>query len=341
MSVSSSVCHRKHSNFLLILNRWMPSESDGQLVYRHVIDALKTLPNLRCIEIYFSKFEIPLELDSFLGLDEIIVSTVKASPLLQDEILENLAKAIARNPGLKSLTISGIPHYGRPEASRHQSLHQLFKYYPANAPPLRLRNLRLKSFLVRLDDINIRHLQHLTSLSLQDVDDPNYVCLRLLRHGYFFDQKHQGLNQERKLYGSSTEEIWRRFTSAGVHLEKITVDEGPESFLEYLSSYSGLRELDLTPGGFTEGSVSDAIAVRFFDGILLSHAKSLEILRILPRYEGRWCFSSCNSEQLSMLTKLKHLAVAVQLSSLKTVHDRKSDQTSLHSKPDAIVSNQI
>lgn len=133
----------------------MPNEKDGQSIHRIVMNSLQNLPNLRRLQISFSDFEIPLELDTLRGLDEIVVSTERASPLQQAKILDNIALAIAQNPDLISIDVSTIQHYGVPEADKSQSLHQLFKCYPTTMSPLRLRNLKLKSCLLRLDEILI------------------------------------------------------------------------------------------------------------------------------------------------------------------------------------------
>lgn len=303
-------------------------------MHRIIMDALKRLPNLRHLQISFSKAEIPLELDCLRGLEEIVISTEKATLSYQDEIFENLAKAIAQNPGLTSIDVSGIKHYGSQNANKFQSLHQFFKYYPANTPPLRLRNLRLVSLLLRLDDVSLTHLTHLTSLSLEDIDDPfNLTFYSRLFGDNDFAQKHPDLMRDRKRYGSPLEDVWKVLQMAGIHLEKITVNAVPSSFLDYLSSYSGLSALDLVPGGFGDGESSDAMATRFYDGRLESHAHSLESLRIMAAYEGLWCFGSHNIESVSNLTKLKHLGMGIRSSDLGG-----GDKITDTSGPDAIVS---
>ncbi|PPQ85026.1 hypothetical protein CVT25_010415 [Psilocybe cyanescens] len=104
-----------------------------------------------------------LEIDALRGLEEIFISTEHTSQLYQYKILENLVKAIAQNPGLTSINITSISHYGRPISNKFQTLHQLFKYYPAIVPPLRFCYLKINSCLLRLDDVRASLGTHLSS----------------------------------------------------------------------------------------------------------------------------------------------------------------------------------
>lgn len=172
--------HDSHSAAIVIL-RWEEHHNDYYATSRIVMDALKMLPNLRSVQFcFFGRPKIPLELDSLKSLDEIIISMAET---YLDVIFDNLAKAIAQNPGLKSIEISNV-YFER--QNLYQSMHHLFKYYPQTAPPLRLLNLKLKSFNLRLDDMTVmRHLIHLKSLSLEKIGSdcgygpPLYYASRL------------------------------------------------------------------------------------------------------------------------------------------------------------------
>lgn len=299
------------------------------------MDALKSLPNLRHLQIAFSKADIPLEVNALRGLQEIAISTETTTQPHQDRIFENLAKAIAQNPGLTSIDICGIRHYGNTKANKFQSLHQFFKYYPASTPLLRLRKLRLRSLLLRLDDVTLPHLAYLTSLSLENIDDPFNPTSYSRRFGNDdFAQKHPELMADRKRYGSPLLDVWKALQTAGIHLEEIIIDTVPSAFLDYLSSYSGLSTLDLGPGGFEDGESSDAMAIHFYNGRLETHAQSLEDLRIMAYFEGLWCYGPHNVRSISNLTNLKHLGMSVRSSEL-VGHDKIADP----SRPDAIVSS--
>lgn len=293
------------------------------------MDALKNLPNLRHLKIAFTKAGIPLELDSLTGLEELVISTEGLTARPQGEILENVAKTIAQNPGITSIDISGIRRYGISTANKSQSLHQLFKYYPATAPRLHLRTLRLKSFLIRLDDVTLPHLTHLTSLGLEFIDDP-------FKTSNAYHVRYRHLLKERQRYGSSPEDLWKALHKARICLQKITANEVPSSFLGYLSSYSGLRELYLEP---LDRVSSDAKAVRFFEGGLENHAQSLQTLQIITRFENSWCFGSHQFQTFSSLTGLKFLVMSIKVSNLDILgaHAHQNVPPS-ESKPDVIVS---
>lgn len=299
------------------------------------MDALKCLPNLRHLQISFSKVAVSLELDALRGLEEIVISAEQTSRPQQEEIFENLSKAIAQNPGITLIDISGRNDGANPKTNTFQSLHMLFRYIPATAPPLRLRRLRLKSFLLRLDRFTLPHLAHLTSLSLEDIDDPfnRHLDNECLLKNY------PEVIQERKRCGSSPGDIWKTLQAARIHLEKITVDDVSTSLLDYLSSYSGLTDLHMEPSGYVDAASSDAMAACFFQGPLESHAQSLQALRIKPHFEGLWCFGLHNFETISRFTRLNHLEMSIGSSDLG-LQGRNTCQNPhvSESKPNVIVS---
>lgn len=141
------------------------------------------------------------------------------------------------------------------------------------------------------------HLGHLTLLSLSNIDDPFSNTTPAFGGWFFEDERpHPGLIKKRKRYGSHPEDIRRALTIAKVHLTTISVDNVPRSFLDYLLSYSGMKELYLESGGLTTGESSDAMALSFFlsffERRLDNHSQSLESLRIRVHYEGLWCSNS-------------------------------------------------
>jgi hypothetical protein len=79
--------------------------------------------------------------------------------------LENLSKMVSHSPQPHSITMKSVNRYRIP-FKKIQSLHQLFQDCSKVALPLRLRRLVLSTCLVRLDDITLPNLRHLTSLSL-------------------------------------------------------------------------------------------------------------------------------------------------------------------------------
>ncbi|KAH9475106.1 hypothetical protein JR316_0012217 [Psilocybe cubensis] len=303
---------------------WRTDERNQPVVHRSIIDALKALPNLRNIQIVFSKADVPLEADLLLGREKIVISTEQSTASQQEEIFDKLAKAIAHNPILTSLDVRGILHFRQPISNKAQSLHQLFKYYPSNKPPLCLRELRLRSMLTRLDHITLPHLAHLTTLHLDRINEPTEKASNSFFKRFGRDTS-AGPSKETKQYGSSLEDIWNLLRIAGVHLQNITVTSISSSFLDYLSSYSGLVKLDLETSGFHDGNSSDAMAARFYDGRLNTHVRSLESLRIRASFEGRWCFGAHNVKTISSLTNLKSLCLSIRCTDLAVENDFTQD----------------
>ncbi|KAF8953674.1 hypothetical protein BDZ97DRAFT_1679083, partial [Flammula alnicola] len=283
---------------------WITHRKDDENAQKTVMDALKTLPNLRCLHVTIPNCKIPLSLDSISGLREI--SIVGTSEQYHEDTLDSLAKLVAKTPELISIEISSNWRYSQP-INKTQSLHQVFKYYPVNASPLRLRHLGLKVCLVRLDEITMPHLRHLTSLNLTNIEDPNMRP----RYAMGEEQEETQILKEQKRYGSSLQDVWKMLTQADVRLEEITVDVVVPSFLDYLSSYSGLKKLNLTPGGFFEGTRSDAMASEFFATPFAKHTRSLQELDIGALYEGSWCFGPHNIFAISNCQNLRKLRMSV------------------------------
>jgi len=166
--------------------------------------------------------------------------------------------------------------------SPEHSLHHLLECIRNNAARLRLRHLGLDACLLRLDGTTLPHLRWLKSLRLTHVYDP-YAQPHGSQHA---DIKNA---EKHKQVGSSVEELWRTMAHEGIWLEDIVHEDVCPGFLEYLSSYSGLKSLKLVPdqGGQTS-SYANAQAQQLFaqTGPLIHHSHTLEKLVIMPRYEG-------------------------------------------------------
>jgi hypothetical protein len=287
------------------LIRWNPVHKDGDWAQEAVMNALKTLPNLRVLLLHTTHCKIPVPFHDLSGMIEEISIHGTTD---QAEILDNIAKLVARSPKITSVEVLSDWRYRQPVDENH-SLHQIFKYYPQSSPPLQLRRLSLKSCLVKLDDVTLPHLQHLTSLSLKSVDDP---FKRRPRWGIIQDESsdlQHAIAQQK--YGSSLDDIWKMLKISRIHLEELTLDVVVPSFLEYLASYSGLKKLRLTAGGFNDGSISDSTAKQFFSAPFTNHVQSLGDLDITAPYEGSWCFGPCNLAAISRCTNLKTLRMAI------------------------------
>uniref|UniRef100_A0A8H8CGX8 Uncharacterized protein n=1 Tax=Psilocybe cubensis TaxID=181762 RepID=A0A8H8CGX8_PSICU len=262
--------------------QWVPNLHDGKQVHQIVMSSLKYLPSLSCLQIHFIEFEIPLELDSLRGLQDLIILTEKCSPQWEDEILDNVAKAVVCNPNLSSLELITAINPDKGDITNDSArFTNLLKYFPISIPPLRLRHLKLASYIPILTEPFMLHLACLTSLSLTKLDE------------------------------SRLDVIWKYFTTAEIHLTALCVDHVSHCFLNYLSSYSGLKKLYLEPDRLGYSNLSDEMAVVFYDGCLDNHVQSLHDLQIKPAYEGLWCIGFHNYDCISKLTALQHLAMSI------------------------------
>lgn len=224
---------------------------------------------------------------------------------------ESLANLISKNSHITSIELSG-DYYGK-DADHDVSLtlHQLFKHCTSHVPPLRLKHLGLDHCLMRLDEVTLPHLKNLTSLNITFLEDPN-----------FMGDKWQTEDRiRRQKFGSTPEDIWNILRTAQIYLEAITVDDVPPSFIDYMSSYGGLkkglRKLHLSPKKWETHALSDEIANRFFAEAFMIHAPYLEDLRITPQYEGLWCFGPRNTELLSKCINLRKVRLSVLLANIK------------------------
>jgi len=270
------------------------------------MSALKTLRSLRTLNIETNHCEMPLELDQITGLTAVCLDL--SSSKFSGRNVDALAKMVANSPQLTSIDFFPSQCFRTDTTSLKHSLHHLLEYIPSDAARLRLHHLGLNACLLRLDDATLPHLRRLKSLRLTNLYDP-------------YTQPHgsQSTNiknaQKQKQVGSSIEELWRTMAHEGIWLEDIVHEDVCPGFLEYLSSYSGLKSLKLVPdqGGQTS-SYANAQAQQFFaqTGPLIHHSHTLEKLVIKPRYEGRWCFDMVSPpESLSACVKLKTLRLSV------------------------------
>ena len=151
----------------------------------------------------------------------------------------------------------------------------------------------------------MRHLRHLTSLSLEHLLEPH--------SGYSNDLVSipRDVLEKQNRWGSSYEQIWRAICNTELKLEEITLDRTPSAFLEYIGSYSGLKKLKIAAKGYISGVTSDSAAKKFYEG-LEKHVGSIKELDIDACYESLWCFGHHNQALFSTLQRLRTLSVRVR-----------------------------
>jgi hypothetical protein len=312
-----------------LIDRWKPASADKKWAHLAVMDALTTLPNLQSLSVEWGyQIEIPFHL--FTTLRHV---SVKCEDNDKGTTFENLTKMISQSPLLESVDFMN-DRSGYSGTDGPRSLHRLFERYPEDIPPLRLKHLSLADCLVRLDDETVmRHLRYLTSLSLENLLHPfpsGDPCsansdISVNYDAHYGDPISANVLETLKRWGSTYEQIWRTIYNADLRLEEITVQDFPSAFLEYMGSYSGLKKLVISTGGFKDGLTSDNCAKKFYETLEM-HAGSMEELQVLADYDGVWCFGHHNKDLFPTFHNLKTLDVKVQSSDL--VPDSEVEQSS-------------
>ena len=287
--------------FTKFIDRWTPGPQDGEWAQIAAVDAIKTFHNLQCLHIELQHCRIEIPFHSFTALRHISVHDVGD----ERNTFKNLVKMISQSPLLESFDFSSINFDYR---TLTRSLHHLFESSPddenGSIPPLRLKHLSLARCLVRLDDEAVmRHLRHLTSLSLDDLVYP--------RPPYSDDFVDDSVSEDESQWGSDDEQIWRIICNTDLRLEEITLCRAPLAFLEYIGSYSGLRKLKISTGAFQDEVASDYAAKKFYEA-LERHASSIEELDVIAFCPGLWCFGHHNKALFSTFQNLTTLRVWVQ-----------------------------
>jgi hypothetical protein len=315
----------------MVIDRWVPAVKDSEWAHATVLEALKSYPNLQSLSIELQSCRIEIPFQIFTTLRHISVFCVGEDPdrpLHHAKSFDNLINMIAQSPRLESIDFTNNYNYKRRKLST-RSLHHLLEHYPndENVPPLQLKRLALASCLVRLDDeIIMRHLRYLTSLSLEDLleplapvpetpADPNRNPDEDEDEEDKDDAISKDILDKQNRWGSSYDQIWETIHDAGLKLEEITLYIIPPAFVEYIASYSGLKKLTIGTGGFKDGTASDNAGKRFYEA-LEKHADSIEELDISAYYEGLWCFGHHNKALLSTFQNLKTLSMKVQSTDL-------------------------
>jgi len=249
-----------------------------------VIQSFSALRYLH-IETWFLQFSLTFK--AFTTLESISIDVSVCCEI--SWLYTSLSKLYASCPTLTSLAISDGS--GQHHLNINNNVDQIFLGGPNNIQPSRLRRLCLHDCFVRIDKITLPHLRQLTSLEL--------ICLQ-----------HAGQPEDRVYYGYPRD-IWSTFIGSGIQLEELVHNSTNPSLIDYLSSYSGLRKLELSVTPFADAASSDEAATRFFNGVLSRHLETLESLRLEAYCEDEWCFTSRNAGLISQCTKLNHLLMSV------------------------------
>ena len=179
------------------------------------------------------------------------------------------------------------------------TLHDLLRKVPEDHP-LQLTHLALNKTGICIDSFTLPHLRSLISLDLRNLPAPSYRI------------DDASFTSERQARASSTADICAILRQEGIYLKNVIVSD--VGAFDYLCSYSGLETLDLCFMAFNTVEESNASALTFYKSVLPQLVHSLQVLKIRPKHEGRWCFNPedvFQSVVFSQCNKLRSLSVAL------------------------------
>ena len=191
-----------------------------------------------------------------------------------------------------------------PPLAETLTLHDLLSKVPEDHP-LQLTHLALNSTGIRIDSFTLPHLRSLISLDLRNLPAPSNVI------------DNPDVSSERLERACSTYDICAILKQEGIYLKHVVVSDA-EGVFDYLCSYSGLETLDLCSISFDSVQESNTSAQTFYKSVLPQLVHSLQVLKIQPKQEGRWCFNpedDFQSVALFQCNKLRSLSVALNSTS--------------------------
>ena len=289
--------------------RWAVQLYDPSWTEAAVIRALTRLPQLRDLQLVLYRVEPPFErsvghtsiqLDLLSGLEKFSLSGVHIH--LPRDITSSLAGLIAKSPQLVHLEVK-LGHYGI-SLETIPTLHDLLGKVPEDHP-LQLTHLALNRTGILIDSFTLPHLRSLISLDLRNLPAPSVVI------GFVADPTSESLK-----WVCSTSDICTILKQEGIYLKHLVVSD--VGVFDYICSYAGLETLDLCSMSFNSVEESNTSARTFYKFVLPQLALSLQVLKVQPNQEGRWCFNPEDDFQsvgLSQCNKLRSLTVSLNSTS--------------------------
>ena len=268
-----------------------------------VIQGLTKLPQLQDLQLILNCDEESssvgqIELDRLSGLKKFSISGNHVHR--HRDVISGLAGLIAKSPQLVHLEIKQ-GHLGIfPETP---TLHDVFSEVPLDHP-LQLTHLALHRTGICVDSSTLPHLRSLISLDLRNLPTPP-------------DQIDADPTSERLERVSSTSDICAILKQEDICLKHVVVSD--VGVFDYLCSYSGLETLDLCSLTFNTVEESNTSARTFYKSVLPQLVHSLQVLKIQPMQEGRWCFNPEDVSQsivLNQCNKLRSLTVSLTSTSV-------------------------
>jgi len=260
---------------------WHPNRKDCSWIQETIWSVIQSFSALRDLHIATQFLQLSPTFEAFTTLETISIDANTCSESKTPWLYTSLSKLYASCSTLTSLAISDGSGY------QPNNVDQIFLGCPNDTLP-HLRRLCLHDCFVTF---TLPHLHQLNSLEL--------ICMQ-----------HRFLPEELHYYGYPRG-IWSTFIESEIQLEELVHNTTTPLLFDYLSSYSGLKKLDLSVSTFTNASSSDEAATRFFNDVLSRHVETLESLSLRAHYEGEWCFTPQNAGLISQCTKLNHLLMGI------------------------------
>ena len=267
-----------------------------------VIRGLTRLPQLQDLQLILNRhapFERSvghIQLDCLSGLKKISLSGNHIH--FPPDIISGLAGLVAKSPQLVHLEVK-LGYRGI--SLETPTLHDVLNKVPEDHQ-LQLTHLALSRTGIRIDSSTLPHLRSLISLDLRNLPISSIRT----------DDADLTGTSERLGWACSTSDVCAILKKEGIYLKHVVVSD--VGAFEYLCSYSGLETLDLCSMNFDTVEESHTSARGFYKFILPQLVHSLQVLKIQPKHEGRWCFEPKDIFQslaLSQCYKLRSLSVAL------------------------------
>ena len=203
-------------------------------------------------------FHLPLR--KFSGLEKLALCNTYGKILLPSGIKDELAQVIANSPLLSHLEVN--VHFSKPSVSFHDFLLLASKQeFSPGKPPL--THLALDTVKLCIDATTLPFFRSLTSLDISTSP------------------------------GEPNSELWKGLMGAKICLTNIKTDIVTSTFIDYLTSYSGLQKLTLNlrmmPHDAEFGTTEHVHDL--FHLALPKHEDSLTVLSINAPGAMRWCIS--------------------------------------------------
>ncbi|KAJ2934116.1 hypothetical protein H1R20_g2995, partial [Candolleomyces eurysporus] len=255
--------------------------------YHDALCALAKLPRLRDLSIFFlsdSSFEdVPFA--GFSNLNSVRLNGLPITP----HILSGVKALLAKSPSITELLLITLHQPDAPEVKRAE-LGSMVAHamQPKFSPTLKELTISAASF--NLSPSCAPFLRSLTSLEI--INDSAHV----------------------------QPSFWKALQASGAHLQELKVAPLRQPIIEYLLSYSGLRDCTLD---WSEQDTEDVekIAPRFFYGVLPRHRDAMQSISFGHTKLGPWTIiQSYLDEGVYHCKKLKYLTLVYYFPSPNEEH---------------------